>query len=154
MARSNANLAEELKELNFKPELNRKSVGYTKDRNSKLEDRQDGMIQKRNNDLEKQRNFQREQEMKVRRARRARRARLESRTKDALSLVQIEALCYTCAWLTHVCGAGVHFQAGHAGQEKGGEVFVEEREPDGGRGRHDEVGEGEEDEESSEAADR
>jgi hypothetical protein len=64
MARSNANLASELKELNFKPELNRKSISYTKSRTGKLETRQEGMIQKRNNDLEKQRNFQREQEMK------------------------------------------------------------------------------------------
>ena len=64
MARSNANLAEELRELNFKPELNRKSIGYTKSRTGKLEDRQEGMIQKRNDDMEKQRKLQRELEMK------------------------------------------------------------------------------------------
>jgi len=62
MAQSNANLAAELQHLQFKPELNKKSRDETKDM-KKLVERQDGMIQKKNAELQKQRDAARALEM-------------------------------------------------------------------------------------------
>jgi len=63
-AKSNANLADELRHLNFRPEMNRMSQQYNKGRENDLQTRQTGDLEKKKIELEKQRNALVEEEMK------------------------------------------------------------------------------------------
>jgi len=63
-AKSNANLVEELRHLNFRPEMNKMSMQYNKGRENDLQTRQKGDLEKKKIELDKQRKLQIEEEMK------------------------------------------------------------------------------------------